>query len=250
LDRSEKDWTFVSDAHLTGREPEEVEGFLRFLDSEEKRTGHLVILGDLFEFLFGFRKAFPFPEYLPILERLKQLNVQGIQIKYFEGNHDFYLGSFFSEKFGMDVEVHTEGWEGRLEEKRVFIAHGDLSNPKQWSYRIFRKLLKNPWTYSLMELAGPRLSIQIARWLGSRSYQKYHHPGRSTPPSSFKAFAHQKFLEGVEVVILGHSHFPDQAEEQIDGRKCLYFNVGDWKTRRSFLRFSPPDRFELSAFLG
>ena len=70
MDRSEKDWIFVSDAHLTGRDPKEVEVFLRFLDSEEGRMGHLVILGDLFEFLFGFRKAFPFPEYLPVLERL------------------------------------------------------------------------------------------------------------------------------------------------------------------------------------
>ena len=249
MDRSEKDWIFVSDAHLTEREPEEVEIFLRFLDSEKERMGHLVILGDLFEFLFGFRKAFPFPEYLPVLEKLQQFNHQGIEIKYFEGNHDFFLGSLFSEKFGMDVEVHTEGWEGKLKEKRVFIAHGDLSNPGQWRYRIFRRLLKNRWTYSLIELAGPRLSIQVARRLGDRSYQKYHASDRSTPPSAFKTFAHQKFLEGVEVVILGHSHFPDQVEEQIHGRKCLYFNVGDWKTRRSFLRFLPPNHFELTQFV-
>jgi UDP-2,3-diacylglucosamine hydrolase len=250
LDRSEKDWIFVSDAHLTGREPEEVEVFLRFLDSEEGRMGHLVILGDLFEFLFGFTKASPFPEYLPVLERLQQFNLQGIGIKYFEGNHDFFLGSLFSEKFGMNVEVHTEGWEGWLKEKRVFIAHGDLTNPEQWKYRIFRRLLKNQWTYSLIELAGPHLSIQVARRLGDRSYKKYHAPDRSTPPSTFKTFAHQKFLEGVEIVILGHSHFPDRVEEQIDGRKYLYFNVGDWMTRRSFLRFSPPDHFELTRFAG
>jgi UDP-2,3-diacylglucosamine hydrolase len=250
LDRSEKDWIFVSDAHLTGREPEGVEVFLRFLDSEKERMGHLVILGDLFEFLFGFQKPSPFPEYLPIFEELQHFYHQGIRIQYFEGNHDFFLRSFFSQQLNMEIEVHPDGCEEHLQGRRVFIAHGDLSNPSQWRYRAFRRLLKNRWTFSLIELAGPSLSLRVARGLGDRSYQKYHHPDRSGPPSAFKTFAHQKFLEGFEVVILGHSHFPDQMEEEIEGRKCLYFNVGDWMTRRSFLRFTPPEDFRLERFTG
>jgi len=35
-----------------------MEAFLGFLDSEEKQIGHLVILGDFFEFFFGFRNFF------------------------------------------------------------------------------------------------------------------------------------------------------------------------------------------------
>ena len=62
-------------------------------------------------------------------------------------------------------------------------------------------------------------------------------------PQTFHSFAHQKFLEGFEVVLLGHSHFPEKVEEWIEGRKCLYFNVGDWMTHRSYLRFTPPDQF-------
>jgi hypothetical protein len=37
-------------------------------------------------------------------------------------------------------------------------------------------------------------------------------------------------------------------EEWIDGKRYLYFNVGDWKTHRSFLRFTPPENFQLSQF--
>jgi UDP-2,3-diacylglucosamine pyrophosphatase LpxH len=50
---AEKDWIFISDAHFTGRDSEEMGPFLRFLDLEEERIDHLVILGDLFEFFFG-----------------------------------------------------------------------------------------------------------------------------------------------------------------------------------------------------
>jgi UDP-2,3-diacylglucosamine hydrolase len=250
---SEGDWIFVSDAHLTGKEPGEVEAFLRFLNSEKERMDHLVILGDLFEFFFGFKNFFPtkksfaFADYLPVLEKLQSLNRQGIQIKYFEGNHDFFLHPFFAEQFNMDVEVYPNGTEERLGIKRTFIAHGDLSNPKQWGYRAFRRILKNRWTYHLIQLAGPQLSRWIAFKIAENSYPKYHSNGQSPSPS-FRTFAHQKFLEGFEIVILGHSHFPEEVEEWINGRRYLYYNVGDWAVHRSFLRFTPPDRLELCRF--
>jgi UDP-2,3-diacylglucosamine hydrolase len=253
---TEKDWLFVSDAHFTGRDPEEVDAFLRFLDSEKERMSHLVILGDLFEFFFGFKKVsseqpcVAFTEYLPVFEKLQILSHQGIRIKYFEGNHDFFLHSFFSEHFQMDVEVHPDWSEDRLGRKKAFIAHGDLSNPRQWRYRALRRILKNRGTYGLIHLTGPRLARHVARWLSRLSYQKCHleRPSPSTPPPAFKAFAHQKFLEGFEVVILAHSHVPEEEEEWISGKRCLYFNVGDWMIHRSFLRFTPPDRFQLSQF--
>jgi len=221
---------------------------------------HLVILGDLFEFFFGFKnsfpkrngspdgKSFPFPEYLPVLNKLQVLHQQGIRIKYFEGNHDFSLHSFFRDQFGMNVEVHPTGWEERLGGKRTFLAHGDLSNSGQWKYRLFRKVLKNRWTYGLIQFAGPRLSRAAAKRMSGKSYERYHEALPETGPPAFRTFAHQKFQQGFEVVILGHSHFPEEVMEEIDRKRCLYFNVGDWMIHRSFLRFTPPDHFELARF--
>ena len=255
LARSEKDWVFVSDAHFNGRDPGSIRAFLKFLDSEKKRVAHLVILGDLFEFFFGFKnfsskeKLSAFVDYLPVFHKLQSLHQEGVRIKYFEGNHDFFLQSFFSEQFGMGVEVYPDGSEERLGGKRTYIAHGDLSNPRQWTYRIFRRILKNPWTYRLVHFAGPRISRRVAMKLSNMSYQKYHNDVPPSPPPAFKAFAHQKFLEGFEIVILGHSHFPEEVEERIDGRRCLYYNVGDWMVHRSFLRFTPPDYFELTRYV-
>ena len=232
-----------------------MEAFLRFLDSEKKQIGYLAILGDLFEFFFGFRNFFStekpsaFTDYLPVFNKLQSVCHEGIRIKYFEGNHDFFLHSFFSEQFGMEVEVYPDGCEERLEGKRAYIAHGDLANPKQWTYRTFRRILKNSWTYHLIHLAGPRISRRVAQKLSDMSYQKYHNDIQPASPPAFKAFAHQKFLEGFDIVILGHSHFPEEVEEPIEGRRCLYYNVGDWMVHRSFLRFTPPERFQLERFV-
>lgn len=251
--REGQDWIFVSDAHFTGRERGEMESFIRFVDLERQRMDHLFILGDFFEFLFGFKRAvkrrsFPFREYLPVLEHLRELNREGVQITYVEGNHDFCLDGFFSEYFGMEVEVDPAGREESIGGKRAYVAHGDLSNPKQQAYRIFRRLLKNRWSYGFIQWVGPRLARNVARILSEISYQRSHESALRHPPPAFRAFAHQKFMEGFDVVILGHSHFPETAEESIDGRKCLYFNVGDWALRQSFLRFTPPDRFQLERF--
>ena len=254
LTQTEKDWIFISDAHLSGREPGEMEVFLRFLNSEKERVSHLVILGDLFEFFFGFKKSpanekvFPFVEYLPILEGLQVLYRQGIQIKYFDGNHDFFLSSFFQERFGIEVEVFPKHHEERIGGKRTFIAHGDLSNPKLYQYRAFRKILKNQLTYSLIEKVGPGFTRRVAKWLSQRSYKRNHGVLSSGPPPEFRSFAHQKFLEGFDMVILGHSHFPEEVEEKIEGKRYVYFNVGDWMDHRSFLRYTPPDGFRLERF--
>jgi UDP-2,3-diacylglucosamine hydrolase len=260
LARVEKDWIFVSDAHLSGQVPEAMADFVRFLEREKTRMSHLVVLGDLFEFLFGFKDSFlkkeglpdeasfPFPEYLPVLKKMVTLHQAGIRIKYFEGNHDFFLRSFFREQFGMDVEVHPAGWEGRMGQRKAFLAHGDLSNPRDWKYRLLRRVLKNRLTYGLIQLAGPSFSRRAAGWMSGKSYQLCHGTLPEKPPPAFRAFAHRKFREGFDLVVLGHSHFPEEVAEEVRGKPCLYFNVGDWMIHRSFLRFTPPDRFELARF--
>ena len=190
-----KEWIFVSDAHFTGRHPGEMESFLSFLDKGKGEMSHLVILGDVFEFLFGFRPfpsrltspfddgSFPYPEYLPVFRQLFSLYQHGIRIKYFEGNHDFSLSSFFADHFGMDVEVHSEGHEEWLGAKRAFVAHGDLSNPRQWKYRTFRRILKNRVTEQLVHWVGPKLTRWVAKTLTEQSY-RYYHQNTPTKPSS------------------------------------------------------------------
>ena len=232
-----------------------MDSFLAFLETEKDRMAHLVILGDLFEFLFGFKKTpqaasspFVFNEYLPVLKQLQRLSERGICMTYMEGNHDFRLKSFFQEHFEMKVEVHPRGADMRLGDKRVYLAHGDLSNPRQWKYRTLRRILKNPITYGLIDLVDPSFTRRVAEKLNGMSYQRVHRSLPSNPPSAFRTFAHQKFLEDFDVVILGHSHIPEEVDEWVDGRRCLYFNVGDWRVHRSFLRYTPPDVFRLLKF--
>ncbi len=103
--------------------------------------------------------------------------------------------------------------------------------------------------FGLIQCVGSRLTRRIAMEMSNKSHQVYHADTQGAGAETFHSFAHQKFLEGFEVVLLGHSHDPERIEEWIEGRRCLYINVGDWMTHRSYLRFTPPDRFELRQFL-
>jgi UDP-2,3-diacylglucosamine hydrolase len=236
-----KDWIFLSDAHFTGENRDKQERLIRFLEREGENVAVLVLLGDLFEFWFGFDR-YVYREYVPILEQLEALSRRGVRIKYVEGNHDFCLGPVFEEQ--LMAEVFAEETEENLGGKRVYIAHGDLVNPRDYEYRLFRRAVKNRFTYALIRWAGPALSKKVAKCLSARSRRKNHERSSGYIPL-FRAFARNKFREGVDVVILGHSHYPEEVLENIDGREKAYFNVGDWITHYSYLRYRPKTGFEL-----
>jgi UDP-2,3-diacylglucosamine hydrolase len=236
-----KDWIFLSDAHFTGENPDNQDRLIRFLERERENMAVLVLLGDLFEFWFGFDR-YVYREYIPIVEQLESLSHRGVRIKYVEGNHDFCLGPVFEEQ--LKAEVFAEEMEENLGGKRVYIAHGDLVNPRDYEYRLFRRAVKNRFTYALIRGAGPALSKTVANWLSAWSRRKNHERSPRHIPL-FRAFARNKFREGVDVVILGHSHHPEEVLENMDGRERAYFNVGDWITHYSYLKYRPKTGFEL-----
>ena len=65
---------------------------------------------------------------------------------------------------------------------------------------------------------------------------------------NFAAFAQGKLREGFDVVILAHSHLPQSCSFEINGRKAHYFNVGDWITHFSFLRYRHDSGFQIEYF--
>lgn len=236
-----KDWIFLSDAHFTGENRNDQERLIRFLEMERENLDTLVLLGDLFEFWFGF-EGYIYKEYLPILEQLKSLSRGGVRIRYVEGNHDFSLGSFFERDLG--AEVYVDEMEETVGGKRIYVAHGDRVNPRDYGYRLFRRTVKNRFSYALIRWGGPGLSMKIAKQLSARSRRKNREQSPDHIPI-FRTFAMHKFREGIDIVILGHSHYPEEIVQRIDGREKAYFNVGDWMTFCSYLRYNPGSGFEL-----
>jgi UDP-2,3-diacylglucosamine hydrolase len=239
------DWLFMGDAHLREWDFQTQERIIRFLESEKKNLETLVILGDLFEFWFGF-ESFAFEGYQPVLDELNKLVKRGVHIRYLEGNHEFAMGPYFEETLRAQIDANDSVID--LDGKRIYMAHGDLVNKKDTAYRIFRGVLKNPITYWLARRFGPRASKKVAAFLSSLSAGEGNQTNPERTDHILRQFALDMAKKGFDVVILAHHHLPQSCSLEIDGRESHYFNVGGWADHFSFLRYRRGQGFGIEYF--
>ena len=239
------DWLFLGDAHFAFGDGERRTHFFNFIQKNKSTVNTLVIMGDFFDFWFGFRDLSPLKqEYGDILKLLEQLRSDGVKVIYLEGNHEFRMGPYIRKKLGIDV--YDDSAEIDLNGKKVYLAHGDRSSPTL-SHRILTWLLRNPFTYLLLSLLGSRIVIAVAKWWSGGSR------GRSVRKTSqvisrLKKFTRRKLDEDFDAVILAHSHRPESITMEKREGEGYYFNVGNWMKDFSFLRYNEQKGFTLEYY--
>ena len=239
------DWLFVGDAHFAFGDGERRKHFLNFITNNKSKLDTLVIMGDFFDFWFGFRDLSPLTnEYGDILRLLQQLRSDGVEVIYLEGNHEFRMDPYMREKFG--VVVYDDAAEIDLDGNKVYLAHGDRSYPSV-SHRILTWLLRNRVTYLLISLLGPRIVIAVARWWSDKS-RKGSLKESSEVIVRLKRFAQRKLNEGFDTVILAHTHLPEVITMKKRGGEGYYFNVGNWMRDYSYLRYNEKKGFTLEYY--
>ncbi len=239
------DWIFVGDAHFARGDKGRREHFASFIQKNRSKLTTLVIMGDFFDFWFGFRDITTLKkEYGDILELLHGLRADGVRVIYFEGNHDFSLGSYMCEELG--IEVHDRATEMDLNGKRIFLAHGDRISPTL-DHWIVSGILRNWFAYRVTSLLGSKIVMAIAhRWSASSR-------GRNMERSpvviaQLRSFAQRKLKQGFDAVILAHTHLPEAITVKDQGREAYYFNVGDWIKDFSYLRYNEKKGFALEYY--
>ena len=127
----------ITDAHY----PHHGDAFLTLLkdiQSQKIQTPQLILMGDIFDLLFGhngYIQTFS-KEAIELLEELSQK----LEIIYLEGNHDFCLKEVFPH-----VKVYSREEQPlhfKLNEQDVFLSHGDKYETG-FGYNLYSKLLRN-----------------------------------------------------------------------------------------------------------
>ena len=216
---------FIADAHLRNPADANYRKLLDFLDSLPGDTGTLFILGDLFEFWIGHRTV-PYVHYFPVLDRFRRLVEGGVEIVYFEGNHDFHMGPFFEET--LRARVFTGPAVVNIDGKRVYLCHGDEINSSDYSYRLLRFLFHSKLTKMLARIVPPAVPSFIADRMG-RSSKKNHRKRRNKwdYAALVRTFAARQFAAGCDVVVTGHFHQPI-FERAADNQEHMLVSLGDW----------------------
>ena len=222
---------FIADAHLRQPTDENYRLLLSFLATLPGTADTLYILGDLFEFWVGYPRLV-FPQYAPLIEQLRQLQAAGVDLVYFEGNHDFNLGPVFTDD--LQARVYPDPAELMVDGRRLFVCHGDQMNPRDHGYRLLRAILRSPLVGLLPRVLPPAVATRLAHLLDRTCGAPEPAKRRHDPSAVIRTFAQQCFDAGSDVVVTGHFHVP--FHERSDGGEIVA--LGDWITDYSYAELS------------
>lgn len=221
-----------SDAHLGSGSPEleriKVERIRQLFELVKTDGERLVILGDLFDFWFEYKHAIP-KEHHPVLFMLTELIKKGITVDYVSGNHDFWMGDFFTEHIG--VKLHRDHLDLEYGGKQLHLIHGDGLAPADRGYRVLKRILRNRFNIWMYRKLPPDWAIPLAKKV-SGSSREYTSRRDHTFAKDYEAYAKRQLEAGFDVVVIGHLHIPVEA--------CMgqgvYINTGDFIHQFSYAR--------------
>jgi UDP-2,3-diacylglucosamine hydrolase len=247
---------FISDAHLRQADDERYGKLINFfndikrgminrlVDSDKPGTvplyiDDLYIAGDLFDFWFCQKEKI-YPEFIPVINKLIELQKTGIRIHLSEGNHDFFLGDYFRDVLGM--EVFEEMMNVRLDDLRVLIAHGDTTDSANIKYILFRKFLRSHAFYNIQRFIPASIRWALAGFSSTASKEMTMEDG-NVLVKKMLSFARDKLQGDYDAVILGHCHVPGIKCYTIAGDKKTFVTLGDWINHYSFLYYEDNNFF-------
>ena len=208
----------IADIHLK-RKDSKKNIIKKFLSEIASQYNKLIILGDFFEFWYGFEHIV-ISDYFEILHEFKKLIEQNTEIIYIEGNHDFCMGNFFKD---LGIQVNDEYYKFSINEKNFTAMHGDTVNIENDKfYKILRKFLRSDFTKFLMNNLPASLILKIADNF-SQSSRKY----------LFKDFDLKKIINSFrnknsnDIILSGHFHKNFSYKN--------FYIIGDWSEDYNYL---------------
>jgi len=205
----------VADAHYSDRRPELLD-FLKSVASGETAATQLILMGDIFDLLFG-----PIPlTHARNAEAVATINAiaERIEVVYLEGNHDFRLASLFPRVrvFALEAQPVAAQWG----EKRVLLAHGDWGSEPR--YRLYTALIRSRALLALLRGIDTLTGHGIIKRLDAYLEQKEDCGGFE----GFEAHTTRRLaaldLGDAALFIEGHYH----QNRAFDVGGCRYVNLG------------------------
>lgn len=219
---------FVSDIHLKTAEERNSQNLLRFLrsiESGEKPATHLFLLGDIFDLWVGDSEYFH-ERFHDIVESLAKIRRQGVEVIYFEGNHDVHVKRFW-EKF--DIPVWVEEKYFQLGPWLVRVEHGDLINPKDETYLRYRNFIRHPILEKIGYLLPGKLLGEVGDF-ASRQSRKRSSVQRESREKELRQMI-RDYAESCatqakfDYLMTGHMHIRDEYKTSKGG---ISVNLGSW----------------------
>jgi UDP-2,3-diacylglucosamine hydrolase len=197
-----------ADAHL-GQAEGDARDFLSALEDGVARGFRtVVLLGDIFHYFIGSAKL-ETPLIRQVLDAWDELAAQGVELRYVEGNRDFFLrGTRWARAFAAYGD--TDGVE--VGGRRYAFVHGDRVNTRDLPYRFWRLLSKNPVSRGALSLIPGPLAREIVRKTEARLYTSNFRHKRVLPGAELVREGERARGAGYDEVLVGHFHVEQHYE--------------------------------------
>jgi len=232
---------FASDFHLGSpnlTDSKKREGLIcRWLDSISSDAKDIYLLGDVFDFWFEYKKVVP-KGNIRFLGKLAELTDRGIRIHLCVGNHDLWIRDYFKEE--INIRIFTKPEILLLNNKKIYIHHGDGLGPGDYGYKFIKGIFLNPICQKLFSWLHPDIALGIAEKL-SKSSRKNTNPKEKKYLGDKKEYLtlySEEILqtEQIDYFIFGHRHL--QLDILLSNNQSRYINLGDWYKSPKFAKFN------------
>ncbi len=228
---------FASDVHLglSVGNPEEREArFISWLKSIPRDSAKaLYLLGDIWDFWYEYRDVVP-KEGTRVVAQFIDLMDCGVELYFFEGNHDMWTFSFF-ESLGM--KKLQQPCHKVIGDRIFCLGHGDGLGRIRPGYALMLKVFHNKFARALFSGLHPWLAYRFGlSWSNSnrRSHKPYRFRGVDEPlygfalekenerHSDFYIFGH--YHDSVDMLMPSGSRFLIVKDWMSGGMPCLVFD--------------------------
>jgi UDP-2,3-diacylglucosamine hydrolase len=190
----------------------------------------LFLVGDVFDLWIGSHSFFV-KRFQALVDVMAALVEAGVEVHYFEGNHDLYLADFWSR---LGVVVHENEQTFEVYGLQVRVEHGDRINPDDKGYLFLRWFLRT----SVLKWLARSLPAFLISFIGERASaasRQYTSTTKEVPQEKMRemirAYA-QKMSEAkgasFQLLISGHVHVQDDFILQNGATTLRSINLGSW----------------------
>lgn len=229
---------FASDFHLGAPNHEaslaRERKIITWLDECMKDAKAIFLVGDLFDFWFEYKHTIP-KGFSRFMGKLAQIADAGIELHIFVGNHDLWMFGYFEKEFG--AHVYYNPIEISINEKTLYVGHGDGLGPGDKGYKRLKKIFTNSFFQWCFNWLHPNIGIGIANYWSSKSRAQANNVVQKFLGDDEWLWQYAKHLElskHRDYYLFGHRHLPLDLEVAKDSR---YINLGEWLSQHTYAVF-------------
>ena len=224
---------FCSDNHLgspnrnLSLEREKI--FITWLDQIKTDAQAIFFLGDLFDFWFEYKKVVP-KGFTRLFGKLAELSDSGIDLFFFVGNHDCWIGNYFEDELG--INVFHKKVDLNIDNYNILIGHGDGLGPGDRFYKFIKTFFQSKVCQWFFARLHPNLGMGIANFWSKKSRISNIKKGEEFlgDEKEWLYIYAQNILkkEHFDYFIFGHRHLV--LDLKIKNKNARYINLGEWVT--------------------